>query len=112
MYAMLACKCNMPDKAYPLFLKSALADLSGHGKQWAGLIYIGGTHPASSGGAYMTAIEGFAGIHQEAGVLKANPKLPSNWKRLQCKVIYHGDLYQIEINKDHAEVENLGKCNP
>jgi len=112
MYSMLACKCNMPEKAYPLFLKSALADLSGHGKEWAGLIYIGGTHPASSGGAYMTVIEGFAGIHREDGVLKANPKLPSKWNRLQCKVIYHGDLFQIEVTKDHAEVKNLGKWLP
>lgn len=111
MYAMLACKCNMPEKAYPLFLKSASADLSGHGKQWAGLIYIGGTHPASSGGAYMTAIEGFAGIHQKDGVLIASPKLPSNWKSLKCKVIYHGDLYQIEVKKDHTDIKNLGKCD-
>jgi len=110
MYSMLACKCGMPEKAYPLFLKSATADLSGHGKQWAGLIYIGGTHPASSGGAYMTAIEGFAGIYQEDGVLKARPKLPPDWKRLLCKVIYHGDLYQIEVTKEHAEIKNLGKC--
>ena len=110
MYSMLACKCSMPQKAYPLFVKSATADLSGQGKQWAGLIYIGGTHPASSGGAYMTAIEGFAGIYQEDGVLKAKPNLPSNWTRLLCKVIYHGDLYQIEVMKDHAEITNLGKC--
>ncbi len=111
MYAILACKCSMPEKAYPLFLKSASADLNGGGKQWAGLIYIGGTHPASSGGAYMTAIEGFAGIHQEAGILKATPNLPSSWNRLLCKIIYHGDLYQIDITKDHTEIKNLGEYN-
>jgi len=109
MYAMLACKCHMPDIAYPFFMKSALSDISQKGKEWAGLIYIGGTHPASSGGAYMTAIEGFAGIHQENGILKASPGLPSGWNRLLCKVVYRGDLYQVEITKEHAEVRNIGE---
>lgn len=109
MYAILACKCGMPDKAYPLFMKSATADMTGLGKEWAGLIYIGGTHPASSGGAYMTAIEGFAGVHQEDGVLKAKAVLPANWKRLVCKVFYRGDLYRIEVTQDHAEVRKLDK---
>ena len=38
------------EEAYPFFLKSARADWDGGGKQWAGLVYIGGTHPAASGG--------------------------------------------------------------
>ncbi len=87
-----ACKCGMPDRAYLLFMKSATADLSGGSKEWAGLIYIGGTHPAASGGAYMTAIEGFAGIHEEAGVLKAAAALPGNWELLAFKIIFRGDL--------------------
>jgi kojibiose phosphorylase/nigerose phosphorylase len=109
MSAMLACTCHMPDKAYPFFMKSALSDLSQKGKEWAGLIYIGGTHPASSGGAYMTAIEGFAGIHQENGMLEATPGLPFGWKRLRCKVVYRGDLYQGVITQNDAEVRNIGK---
>lgn len=44
MYAMLACRIDQPDKAYPFFMKSAMADLKGGGKEWAGLVYIGGTH--------------------------------------------------------------------
>lgn len=109
MYAMLACKCGMPQKAYPFFMKSALSDISGKGKEWAGLIYIGGTHPASSGGAYMTAIEGFAGIRQENGVLKADPNLPEGWNSLTFKIIYHGSLYQVKVTKEKAEITCLGK---
>jgi kojibiose phosphorylase/nigerose phosphorylase len=108
MYSMLACKCHMPDKAYPFFMKSALSDITQTGKEWAGLIYIGGTHPASSGGAYMTAIEGFAGIRQEDGVLKAAAGLPSGWNRLEFKIVYRGELYRIEITKDKAEIKRLG----
>lgn len=109
MYSMLACKCQMPEKAYPLFLKSARADLRESTKQWAGLIYIGGTHPAAAGGAYMTAIEGFAGLRIKDGKLNVNPNLPSKWNSMAFKIIYHGDLYEINIEKNSAKINNLGR---
>lgn len=107
MYSMLACKCDMADKAYPFFVKSAKADLGDGGKQWAGLIYIGGTHPAASGGAYMTAVEGFGGIHIENGVLKAESKLPEGWNKLSFKIYYLGELYQVTITREEAIVKKI-----
>jgi nigerose phosphorylase len=104
MYAILACKCHMPDKAYPFFMKSALSDLDGKGKEWAGLVYIGGTHPASSGGAYMTAIEGFAGIHMQQGELRAKSCLPTGWKRMSFHVICHGQLYRVEVTQENCRI--------
>ncbi|MDE6055778.1 MAG: glycoside hydrolase family 65 protein, partial [Lachnospiraceae bacterium] len=62
MYSILACVCGHQEEAYPFFRKSAEADKKGGGKEWAGDIYIGGTHPAAAGGAYMTAIFGFGGV--------------------------------------------------
>lgn len=96
MYALLACRCGMPEKAYPFFLKSARADLNEAGKEWAGLIYIGGTHPAAAGGAYMTAINGFGGVCIKDGEVIAKPQLPSTWKKLRFKTWYQGELYLIE----------------
>ncbi|SHO51257.1 glycosyl hydrolase family 65 protein [Anaerocolumna xylanovorans] len=107
MYSMLACKCDMAEKAYPFFIKSAKADLVDGGKQWAGLIYIGGTHPAASGGAYMTAVEGFGGLHIENGTLKAESKLPDGWSKLSFKVYYLGELHQVTITKEEARVEKI-----
>ncbi len=107
MYALVACKCGLADKAYEFFLKSALTDIEGKGKQWAGLIYIGGTHPASSGGAYMTAVEGFGGIYFEDGIVKSKPCMPANWKRLSFKILYLNKLYQIDITNNEAEIKLL-----
>ncbi len=107
MYAILACKCNMPDKAYPFFLKSASADLDGEGKEWAGFVYIGGTHPASAGGAYRTVLEGFAGLREEDGRLTLEPRLPSHWTRLKFRVMYRGDRYLADITKDKAVLVKL-----
>lgn len=105
MYALVACKCGMADRAYPFFLKSALPDILGNGKQWAGLIYIGGTHPASSGGAYMTAIEGFAGIYFEDGEVKAKPCMPANWKSLSFKITYLNKLYKVVITDNKEDIK-------
>ncbi len=107
MYAILACKCNLPELAYPFFMKSALSDITQKGKEWAGLIYIGGTHPASSGGAYMTAIEGFAGIHVVDGSLAADPVLPPGWESMRFKLVFKGERYQVMVTREGAELHRI-----
>lgn len=107
MYSMLACKCQMPEKAYPFFIKSAKADLEESGKQWAGLIYIGGTHPAASGGAYMTVIEGFAGIRIEEGRLTAKAALPKGWKLLQFRMYFRDELYEIQVREEKTVIKKI-----
>ncbi len=107
MYAMLACKIGEPDRAYPFFLKSAMADLKSGGKEWAGLIYIGGTHPAAAGAAYMTAVEGFGGITLEDGKLVCKPSLPKSIRSMKFRIYHKGTEYQIEIEGNKAQVTAL-----
>jgi kojibiose phosphorylase/nigerose phosphorylase len=97
MYALTACLIGRPDAAYPLFLKSAMADLQGGGKEWAGLVYIGGTHPAAAGGAYMTLLNGFLGLSPAAGNLIPTPRLPSHWKRVRLQIFYRGEWHTIDV---------------
>ena len=99
MYALLACKCNRPDKAYDFFMKSASADIKQGGKEWAGLVYIGGTHPAAAGGAYMVALQGFGGLSFDGDEIIVKPNLPENWNRLCFRVNYNNRLYEIDINE-------------
>ncbi|MDF2631704.1 MAG: Kojibiose phosphorylase [Caproiciproducens sp.] len=109
MYAMLACRFGEPDLAYPFFMQSATADLNGRGKQWAGLVYIGGTHPAACGGAWLTAIQGFAGVSAENGVLKVHPNLPSKWKYMQFKIHFQDCIYSIEITGQDYKISKEKK---
>lgn len=104
MYSMLACQCGKKDKAYPLFMKSASADLMEGGKEWAGLVYIGGTHPASEGGAYMVAIKGFGGIYMEDNQVKSKPNLPEGWKKMSFHICYKGDVYKVEIEGNEPRI--------
>lgn len=107
MFARLACVCGMPQEAYPLFMKSAKEDIKGAGKQWAGLVYIGGTHPAAAGGAYINAVYGFAGLVNENNKLRASPKLPNSWKRLKFKVWHRKSLYQVDISYEHSDITKV-----
>jgi kojibiose phosphorylase/nigerose phosphorylase len=107
MYSQVACSIGKPDKAYPFFMKSAKADLLPGGKEWAGLIYIGGTHPASEGGAWIVAVNGFAGISIKDGKLICEPNLPNNWKGMHFKLGFMGDIYQIDIENGKGEVKKL-----
>lgn len=107
MYAMLACRLDMADRAYPFFMKSAAADLSGGGKEWAGLVYIGGTHPAAAGGAYMTAAEGFAGMSVKNGEITVNPHLPATFGKMSFRMHCRGKEYQITVKKEGTEITPL-----
>ena len=102
MYALLACRFGEPDRALPFFLKSAAADLVGGGKQWAGSVYIGGTHPAAAGGAWMTAVEGFGGLREENGRPACRSCLPKGWKHLRFRAYCRGRLYSFDLTPERA----------
>ncbi len=107
MYSLLSCKIGDPDFAYPFFMKSATSDLRSGGKEWAGLIYIGGTHPAAEGGAWKVAVQGFAGMTVENGEIRCNPMLPEKWNKLTFNINYNGKLHKVEVTKDDWSVTQL-----
>ncbi len=105
MYALLACRFARPDLAYPFFMKSATAEIKGGGKQWAGLVYIGGTHPAAAGGAWKTLAQGFGGVHLTAGgEVALTPCLPEHWQRLTFRFVHGGRLLCADITREKAKI--------
>ncbi len=107
MYSLVACQTGNPDAAYPFFMKSAKADLLPGGKEWAGLVYIGGTHPASEGGAWIVAVNGFAGISIKNGELVCEPNLPSGWSGMKFKLRFMDKMYSVEISNNIGKVEQI-----
>lgn len=107
MYALLSCRCGDAKDAYPFFMKSAQADWLGGGKQWAGLVYIGGTHPAAAGGAWKVLAQGFGGLEVENGVPVVKPCLPEGWKKVTLKCCVHGKWYRLELTQEKGKIEEL-----
>ena len=63
-YGLISARIGELDQSYKYFYRSATIDLSTEQKLYAGGIFIGGTHPASSGGAYNNIVFGFLGAHR------------------------------------------------
>lgn len=106
IYSLVACDIGLTDWAYEYFLKTAEIDINfGTTKQFAGTLFKGGTHPAANGGAYMSAIYGFAGITVKEDKLTINPKMPNHWKNLTFKVNYQGEQLSLTVNNSQVTVE-------
>ena len=104
MYALTACRVGKLDEAWRLFMKTAAIDVTGGGKEWAGEIYIGGTHPASNGGAWMIAALGFAGLRMKDGVPELYPRLPAQVSRLSFPITAGGKQWRAEVTHDSAVI--------
>jgi trehalose/maltose hydrolase-like predicted phosphorylase len=87
-------------------MKSASVDLTGESKHYAGGIYIGGTHPAASGGAYMTAIFGFAGIHLHDSIT-VDQQLPPSFQSMQFHLLYKQKRYLVHITRQHVDIREV-----
>ncbi len=104
MYALTACRIGRLEEAWDLFMRTASIDITGGGKQWAGEIYIGGTHPASNGGAWMIAALGFAGLQMRNGKPELHPRLPRQISRLAFPLTAGGKRFMAEVTHKGAAI--------
>ncbi|WP_139903266.1 glycoside hydrolase family 65 protein [Clostridium thermarum] len=105
VYALLAAEIGKVDWAYKYFMKTATIDLTGDSKQYVGTLYIGGTHPASNGGAWMAVILGFAGVNASQDVITINPRLPEKWESIKFKLVHEGQKFEVKITKDAVVIK-------
>lgn len=109
MYAITGFQIGKEKEAFAMFMKSAGIDLSTNQKLYAGGIYIGGTHPASSGGAYMSLIYGMAGLKIIEGKPVLEPNLAKGISMLQFKIKVKEKGYRIKVYKDNSYVVEVLK---
>lgn len=103
-YAMVATEFGNQDFAYQYFMKTAKIDIEAKYKVYVGTIFMGGSHPAANGGAWMTAIFGFGGVKVSATGVAINPRLYKDWKQLSFNMVYKGDRFFVEINNANVTV--------
>ncbi|HEX3044641.1 MAG TPA: HAD-IA family hydrolase, partial [Bacillota bacterium] len=106
VYAILAANTGKPDWAYRYFLKTATIDLTGDYKRYVGDLYIGGTHPAANGGAWMAVVLGFGGLNfdcdDQGELIILEPALPRQWNSLRFQIQIRNQTFQVEIS--HQQV--------
>jgi trehalose/maltose hydrolase-like predicted phosphorylase len=106
-YSLIAAQIDRVDWAYKYFMKTATIDLEGKGKQYVGTLYIGGTHPAGNGGAWMSAVFGMCGIHCMANMISINPHLPAHWEEVIIPFLWHGQKLKITLTHKSIRVQAL-----
>lgn len=104
MHALVACDIGRSNYAYPHFLKSALIDLKGEGKQFSGGLYVGGTHLAACGGTYLALVYGFCGLKHFGQLLTCDTKLSSKIKDVKFKVLVKGKIANVRVTNMTASV--------
>lgn len=109
MYSIIGFQIGKQKEAFEMFMKSAGIDLSTNQKLYAGGIYIGGTHPASSGGAYMSLIYGMAGLKIVEGNPLLEPNLAKGISMLKFKIKIKEKEYCIKVYKDNSYVVEVLK---
>ncbi len=104
-YSLIASQIGKVDWAYKYFMKTATIDLTGEGKQYVGTLYIGGTHPAGNGGAWMSAVFGLCGIQAAGETLAIQPHLPSHWKKVTLSLVFRGQKLKITLTPASVTVQ-------
>ncbi len=103
-YALVAAAVGKSGFAYKYFRKTATIDLSGQSKQFVGTLYIGGTHPAANGGAWMVAVQAFAGVRLLPESVLIEPHLPAHWRSLRFQCSWKGRALQVTVSPDALAV--------
>lgn len=106
VYAMLAADVGNPEWGYKYFMKTATIDLTGKSKQYVGNLYIGGTHPAANGGAWMATIHGFAGLCINEEGISINPHLPEKWKCISFSFNFKGIRFEIIVTRNQVRIKS------
>jgi nigerose phosphorylase len=104
-YSLIAAQIGKVDWAYKYFMKTATIDLTGEGKQYVGPLYIGGTHPAGNGGAWMSAVFGLCGIQLTEDGITVNPRLPSHWTQVTLSLIFRGQKLRFTLRHTGVAIE-------
>ena len=110
-YSLVAAQIGKIDWAYKYFLKTATIDLTGDSKQYVGTLYIGGTHPAANGGAWMSAVFGLCGLRCAEQTIAVEPRLPAHWTKVTLPLAFRGQRIELELSAEQVTVRVLGKLS-
>lgn len=103
-YAIGAVDSGDRKKAYQYLEKTARTDLDGTYKLYVGGVYIGGVHTAACGGAWMVAVQGFAGLSADEACVSLSPHIPENWNSISFVTHWHGQRISVNVGKEKVSV--------
>lgn len=103
-YALAGAFAKRISEAYRLFMLAVNMDLKDIKNETET-----GLHIACHGGAYQSAVEGFAGIRGEKDFLDIDPVIPDKWESIELPLIYSGIKLSIKVEKQKVLIAMLTK---
>ena len=95
--SIIAAEVGHSDLAMTYFNRMLYVDLDDlHGNT------ADGVHIASAGGTWHALVGGFAGMREDGGVLRFDPRLPQEWVALSFVVRHAGAKLRVTIEADRA----------
>ena len=89
---MIASAVGYEDKAIDYFVDACSVDLAdAHGNTAYGI------HIASCGGTWLALVAGFGGLRDGDGEVRFDPRLPTEWTRMRCRVEVRGQLIEVDM---------------
>jgi trehalose/maltose hydrolase-like predicted phosphorylase len=111
-YAIVAAEIGEMAFAYEYFLKTATIDITGKSKQYVGDLFIGGTHPAANGGAWLSVIKGFCGLLLTGDGVAITPRLPTHWEKVVVPYKLGRNAYELSIEKGSVSIKTIQQNDP
>lgn len=90
--AILACRMEDPEMAYPLYMQACQVDLKDLRHNTAD-----GIHGGTAGSVWQAAVLGFGGVRVSEKGVDAEPHLPAHWRSLKFKLFCHGELREFDF---------------
>jgi kojibiose phosphorylase len=102
IHAIMGLEVGDHKRAYDYFMNTSYIDLLDLNKN-----AHEGIHAAATGGAWMTAIHGFAGMKVRQGDLCFDPWLPKKWKEIVYPCHWRGSLLRVKIGHKSISLQVL-----
>ncbi|MGL4913246.1 MAG: glycosyl hydrolase family 65 protein [Romboutsia sp.] len=102
IYSIVACEIDNLEKAYELYSRTARLDLDNYNNDTED-----GLHITSMSGAWLSIVQGFAGMKTFNQSLSFAPKLPKNWNGYSFNINYREAILKVEVSKENVKIINL-----
>lgn len=102
VHSILAAGLGMEEKAVEMYERSARLDLDNYNNDTND-----GLHITSMTGAWLSIVQGFAGMRVRENKLYLKPFLPKNWNKYAFRLVFRGRILEINVNKTETVVKMI-----
>lgn len=98
--AIIAAEVGHQRRAFRLFRRLLFTDLADlHGNTADGI------HVAAMGGSWLALVGGFAGVRDDGGVLRLDPRLPASMRSLRFALSWRGSRLRVNLEREALSIE-------